>query len=144
MHAIGRFIIAYIIAWIIFDGLGIIASSLFTIRELTAMDVDVPFMLIVQTILHDIVHMTPLFGSIFGIGLLIAFLLAGQVIKLLDFPPIIYSLAGFCAIVIALAALKISFNVMPIAAARHWDGFLVLAFIGALSGLSFAYMRRTG
>ena len=133
----------FIVAWAVLSLLGIIVCTQFVMAALVNMGVEVPFSLRLATTWHDITNMWPLFGTIFGTGFLIAMLIGTMLtrwIKIL--PELIYALAGFAAIATTLWAMKLAFQITPIAAARSLTGIIALCLVGALAG--YIYHRMTG
>ena len=132
-------LLGFLTAFVILNVVGVIISTQFNIGHLLRLGVEVPFSLRLSTTLHDIFSMQPLFGAIFGVGLLIAMIVATLIanwVKIL--PDVVYALAGFAAILVTLMALKAVFQITAIGAAREWDGFLSLCLVGALSGYVYS------
>ena len=132
-------LLGFLTALVILNVVGVIISTQFNIGHLLRLGVEVPFSLRLSTTLHDIVSMQPLFGAIFGVGLLIAMIVATLIanwVKIL--PDVVYAVGGFAAILVTLMALKAAFQITAIGAAREWDGFLSLCLVGALSGYVYS------
>ena len=132
-------LLGFLIALVVLNVVGVIISTQFNIGHLLRLGVEVPFSLRLSTTLHDIVSMQPLFGAIFGVGLLVAMIVATLIanwVKIL--PDMVYGLAGFAAVLVTLMALKAAFQITAIGAAREWDGFLSLCLVGALSGYVYS------
>lgn len=137
-------IIGFICALLVMNIIGVIISTQFNLGHLLALGVDIPFSQRLGTTLHDIVSMQPLFGVIFGTGLLIAMAVGTVIARLVKIlPDLVFALAGFVAIAVTLTALQAAFQITAIGATREWDGFLSLCLTGALSGYvySVATMR---
>ena len=130
---------AFIAALLVLNIIGVIISTQFNIGHLQRLGVDVPFSLRLSTTLHDIVSMQPLFGGIFGIGLLIAMTVATLIAKWVKIlPDLVYTLAGLACMAVTFTALKAAFQITAIGAAREWDGFLSLCLVGGLAGYVYS------
>lgn len=91
----------------------------------------------------DLVGLGPAFGAVIALALLIGFLVAGLVRRVLPWPrPIAYGLGGGAALLTALWLMHLSFEITPIGSARSWAGFLSLGLTGALGGVIFALIAR--
>ena len=140
-------ILRFILAWLAFIIVGITICSQYVIAALNAMGGDVGFALRLQITASDIIGMLPLYGTIFGVSLALAFIAASALIKygpsiFYDQRDIVFSVAGFVAIMTALVSMKALFNLTAIAAVRSWDGFLLQCFAGALSGYIYCRLRE--
>lgn len=132
-------VLGFIVALLVLNIIGVIVSTQFNLSHLLALGIDVPFSVRLTTTLHDIVYMQPLFGVIFGIGLLIAMIVGHFIAKLVKIlPDLVFALAGFAAIGVTLLALKAAFQITAIGATREWEGFLSLCLVGALSGFAYS------
>ena len=132
-------LLGFLVALLVLNIIGVIISTQFNLGHLLRIGVEVPFSLRLSTTLHDIVSMQPLFGSIFGIGLLIAMVVATLIAKWVKIlPDVVFALAGFACVVVTLTALKAAFQITAIGAAREWDGFLSLCLVGALAGYAYS------
>lgn len=132
-------LLGFLAALIVLNLVGIAVQTQFNLGHLLALGIDVPFSLRLSTTGHDLTAMLPLFGSIFGTGLLIAMIVGhyiARIVKIL--PDLVFALAGFAAIAVTLTALKAAFQITAIGAAREWDGFLSLCLVGALAGYVFS------
>ena len=131
--------LGFLAAFIVLNLLGVAVQTQFNIGHLSALGIDVPFSIRLSTTLHDLAVMQPLFGGIFGTGLLIAMIAGHYIARMVKIlPDLVFALAGFAAIFVTLSALKAAFQITAIGAAREWDGFLSLCLVGALSGYVFS------
>lgn len=132
-------LLGFLVAFIVLNLVGVAVQTQFNIGYLLALGIDVPFSTRLSTTLHDLAVMQPLFGGIFGTGLLIAMIVAHYIARLVKIlPDAVYALAGLAAMAVTLSALKAAFQITAIGAAREWDGFLSLCLVGALAGYVFS------
>ena len=132
----------FITAFIVLNVIGATVQTQFNLGHLLALGIDVPFSTRISTTLYDIVSLQPLFGTIFGIGFLIAMIVGHVIAKLVKtLPDLVFALAGFAAMGITLLALKAAYQITAIGAAREWDGFLSLCVVGALAGYAFSVAK---
>lgn len=132
----------FIAAFIVLNVIGATVQTQFNLGHLLALGIDVPFSTRISTTLYDIVSLQPLFGTIFGIGFLIAMIVGHVIAKLVKtLPDLVFALAGFAAMGITLLALKAAYQITAIGAAREWDGFLSLCVVGALAGYAFSVAK---
>lgn len=132
----------FIAAFIVLNVIGATVQTQFNLGHLLALGIDVPFSTRISTTLYDIVSLQPLFGTIFGIGFLIAMIVGHVIAKLVKtLPDLVFALAGFAAMGVTLLALKAAFQITAIGAAREWDGFLSLCVVGALAGYAFSVAK---
>ena len=89
-----------------------------------ALGVDISFATRVSTTLYDIVSMQPLFGSIFGIGFLIAMLVGHLIAKWVKIlPDLVFALAGLASVAVTLWSLTAAFQSPPLARRANGMGF---------------------
>ena len=132
----------FIAAFIVLNVIGATVQTQFNLGHLLALGIDVPFSTRISTTLYDIVSLQPLFGTIFGIGFLIAMIVGHVIAKLVKtLPDLVFALAGFAAMGVTLLALKAAYQITAIGAAREWDGFLSLCVVGALAGYAFSVAK---
>lgn len=135
--------LGFLAGLIVLNIIGVIVSTQFNLGHLLALGVDISFATRVSTTLYDIVSMQPLFGSIFGIGFLIAMLVGHLIAKWVKIlPDLVFALAGLASVTVTLWSLTAAFQITAIGAAREWDGFLSLTLCGALAGYVFSLVRR--
>ena len=132
----------FIAAFIVLNVIGATVQTQFNLGHLLALGIDVPFSTRISTTLYDIVSLQPLFGTIFGIGFLIAMIVGHVIADLVKtLPDLVFALAGFAAMGVTLLALKAAYQITAIGAAREWDGFLSLCVVGALAGYAFSVAK---
>ena len=86
--------LAFLGAFILLNVVGTAVQTQFNLGHLLALGVDVPFSLRLTTTGHDIITMQPLFGSIFGLGFLIAMIVGHFIAALVKIlPDVVYALA---------------------------------------------------
>ncbi len=134
---------AFIIAWFVFIVVGATICTQYVLAELAALGADVDLGLRLQVTAADIIGMQPLYGVIFGTGLLIAMVAAWGVEKWgAPQPHIVFTTAGFVAIAVTLLALKSLLEITAIAATRSTSGFLMQCLVGGLAGYVFIRARE--
>ena len=132
----------FIAAFIVLNVIGATVQTQFNLGHLLALGIDVPFSTRISTTLYDIVSLQPLFGTIFGIGFLIAMIVGHVIAELVKtLPDLVFALAGFAAMGVTLLAFKAAYQITAIGAAREWDGFLSLCVVGALAGYAFSVAK---
>jgi hypothetical protein len=136
--------LGFVIAWLFFTLTGIVVCSQFNMAEITNMGIAISLSERLQTTAQDVVGMAPLFGVIFGLGLLIAMIVASLVAR---FMPLlrtaIFVSAGLIAIAATLKIMKATFAITAIAATRDWDGFLSLCVLGGLAAYVYVKIGKT-
>lgn len=135
----GKHILGFVLTFIFFVIIGIIVSTQFNLAEISSLGLVISLTTRINTTLLDIVGMAPLFGTIFGVGLLIATIVGGQIVRWLPrLRTQIYITASFVSVIVTLLAMKSVFNITAIAATRSADGFIALCLVGAVAGYVFA------
>jgi hypothetical protein len=139
-RAIGAFIAAVLVTLVA-------ASAVHTnvvIAGLTALGVEVPVGLRLQTMWGDLLGLAPAFGAVIALALLFGFLIAAVARRWIKLPrSIAFALAGGAALGTALALMALAYNgITPLASVRGWGGFLLMCAAGALGGLVFAAISR--
>lgn len=131
---------SFIAVLIVLILLGSTASTHFVLQGLTDLGVDIPLSERVSMTLQDIAGIAPLYGAIFGLGLIIAFTVAIFVTRLApSLRWLVYLVAGGAAIAATLSLLAIAFDgIMPISGARTTGGFIAQVVGGAFVGYLFA------
>ena len=140
-------ILRFILAWLAFVIVGIAICAQYVIAALNAMGGEVGFGLRLQITASDIIGMLPLYGTIFGTGLILGLAAAAALVKygapiFYNQRYIVFSTAGFVAIMVTLISLKAAFDITAIAAARSWGGFLLQCLAGALGGYIYCAARE--
>jgi hypothetical protein len=134
----------FVIAWLFFTLTGITVCSQFNMAEISNMGIVISLSERLQTTAQDIMGMAPLFGAIFGLGLLIAMIVASLVARFLPLlQTAIFVGAGLIAIAATLTTMKATFAITAIAATRDWDGFLSLCVLGGLAAYVYNKIART-
>lgn len=116
-------------------------SAQLILGEIISFGVDVSLSDRVSTSVHDFVGLLPFLGTMLAIGLLYGFLIAGLVVKRTrSGRGIWYCLAGALSFLCMITLMKFSFDLTPLAAARHTSGLLLLASCCAVAGALFHYL----
>ena len=131
---------AFVIGWASFVVIGISTASTHVVNSLENMGFDVSFAMRMDILGQDLINMLALYGTIFGVALLLAFLSAALFIRLtrLPLPHVIYGVAGFVGILVAFLAMKAAFGITPIAISRSLSGLLIQSLGGAVAGVLFS------
>jgi|JI9StandDraft_2_1071091.scaffolds.fasta_scaffold163671_2 hypothetical protein len=134
-----RILLAWLISVIITTLIISVIHSLRIQGQLAELGVVLPVGLRLQTIGRDFVGLAPALGAVIAIALAIGFVIAALLRKPLPkLAGIAYPLAGAVAVVVALSAMKYSYDITPIAGARGTFGLPLFALAGALGGWIFA------
>ncbi|MEQ9145863.1 MAG: hypothetical protein RLO08_16060 [Parvibaculaceae bacterium] len=130
----------FLAALIVMIVLGSIASTHFVLQGLSDLGTEITLSDRLSMTLQDIGGIAPLYGAIFGTGLLIAFIVAIFVTRLApSLRWLVYTVAGATAMLVTMIALQVAFDgIMPISGARTTGGFLAQIAVGALAGFTFA------
>ncbi len=136
-------IMAFLIAVLVGTLLATAASSYYVLVGLEQLGVEIPPDERTAMITHDLMGMGPLYGPVIGIGLLIAFLIAGLIAR---FMPAVRSTGFVLAGAVAMAAILYFtgqiFDTVIIAGARSQAGYVAQLASGAIAGLVFALLKR--
>ncbi|MFP4207600.1 MAG: hypothetical protein ACLFSC_03010 [Wenzhouxiangella sp.] len=90
---------------------------------------------------HDLVHFAPMWAAIIALGFLIAFLVAGWLARARpSWRPLLFPLAGLCAVLVALAVMEVMLPVTVVAAARDGLGLGLLGGSGAVGGAVYVWL----
>ena len=136
---VARTIGAFILTLALASLLGVTASSLAVLGELKGLEVEVPWGEGMAMVLHDLVGMGPGYALIMGVGLLIAFVGAGLVARLLrPLRGVVFAVSGAVAVLVALILMRQILGVTIIAGARSTIGVLVQCSIGLIAGWLFS------
>lgn len=124
---------------------GSLVQSLFNIRALRLLGVDVPFSKTLQVILHDLYAFLPLYAFIVAIGFAVAMSAAWLVTLFVRrLQPLIFAAAGASALACAFA---INDWLAPVptffSATRTLSGHLAMILTGALGGFFFAWLSSS-
>ena len=142
-----RPVASFIGVLILFVVLGSAASTHFVLQGLTDLGVAISLSERISMTLQDIIGIGPLYGGIFGTGLLVAFIVAMFVARLApSLRWLVYLVAGATAVTVTLFALQAAFGIVAISGTRSTAGFLTQVAIGAFIGYVFARLtsRKTG
>ncbi len=139
-----RILAAFVIAVLVTSVLAIMSSTMFVLGGLMELGVDIPMSEILGMLLYDLQGMSPLYGPLVGVGLLIAFLAAWGVSALLPngLRGWVYMVAGAVAMVVMIMALEAQFGIAIVAGARSIAGLAVQALCGAVGGGLYGAMTR--
>jgi hypothetical protein len=119
--------------------LGSVAATQFVLAELSRMQIPVPFGLRVETTVHDILGMAPLYCAIVAGAFLVAFPLAAQLPRLLPLPKKTWlMIGGFAALVATLLLIRMLLGGAPVAGARGVFGLAAQGAAGLVGGWLFA------
>lgn len=139
------FLAAALVAYL----LAAILASNSALDRVVELGLPVSFAQRVAATAHDIVGMSTSLLPLVLIGFLIAFLITGLLTR--RWPGVrlvLYALAGAVAVIGIHIALKLSFDITPVAAARTTGGLLMQGLAGAVGGYLFARLtaapRATG
>ena len=92
---------------------------------------------------HDLVHFAPTWGAVMALGLLVAMPVAAWLARRRpNLRTLLFPLAGFVAVWVALLAMEQMVPVTVVAAARDLGGWLLLGLGGALGGAIFIALGR--
>ena len=128
---VGAVLATYVVA-------AVLASNS-AISNVIAMGLPVDFGKRLEVIGHDILGMTTSYLPLIAVAFLLAFLVAGLLVR--NRPTLriaIYVLAGSIAVVCIHVGLKMAFDITPVAAARTTVGLSLQAMAGAFGGYLFA------
>lgn len=137
-----RVILAFLAAVVVTEVVAAAAATQFVIHEIVSLGYEVGLGDRLATTFHDILGMASIYLPIIAVGELIAFGVAALVVRYLlpGWQRVGYPLAGFAALVAAIALMISLFDITPIAAARSNLGILVQGLAGALGGLVFVLL----
>jgi hypothetical protein len=134
MHVL-RWLMAWALAVVVTGALGSVIQTQFNLARIAGLGESVGLSTRLQTTGHDLVHFAPNYLIIVALGLLIALVVAGALVR--RWPRQagwLFPLAGFLAVATALGLMSAMLPVTVIGAARSAVGFLALCLAGALGG----------
>lgn len=103
---------------------------------------EIPPGLALETALRDFTGLLVPLLLVFGLGLLLAFMLAGWLKPRLPLlAPVAWPLAGAVAIAAVLLAMHLQFQMTPLAGARGAGGFVLFCLAGAIGGFVFGWLK---
>lgn len=113
------------------------------LNNIAAMGVPVSIADRTDAVLHDLIGMATIYLPLITVALLVAFLVAGLLIRWFGWPRSpLYALGGFIAIITLHLTLDAALGLVGIAAARTLAGLLLQALGGALGGWLFATLSK--
>jgi hypothetical protein len=138
-----RHLLAWFLAVAVTAVAGTIVQTQFNLAAIAALGAPVPAGARLATTLHDLAGFAPLFAAVTAAGFLIAFLVAGLLLRLLPgYRKLVFALAGATAIAVAIVIMNAMLPVTPVAATRTLVGFAAMAATGAPGGWAFAVLAR--
>lgn len=135
---------AWLLSAIVTATLATILSAQFVIASLADIGADVGMAKRLSMTGADLIKLAPLYFVFLSVGLVIAFLAAGGLYKIVKtLRPIIYTVAGAVAVCVTLLLMeKVFFGVPLIAGARSGFGFFMQMVAGAIGGYLFARLTH--
>ncbi|WP_395341285.1 hypothetical protein PN836_018865 [Ningiella sp. W23] len=116
------------------------------LAKLSAIDIIIPFSERLESTWQDMLGLAPSYGLIVLAALLIAFSIAGLILKYGNLSEkgslYLYTSAGIVAFFVMLIAMQPILNVTLLAGARGVSGLMMQCMAGAISGACFAFFRR--
>jgi hypothetical protein len=94
-----------------------------------------------EWITHDIVGMAPLYATLVGVALLVAFSAAGFVARMTGLRAIVFVVAGAVAMLVLFMTVKAMLGTVGVFGARGTMGLAAQSAVGALAGLLFATFK---
>ena len=143
-----RSVWAYLLALAALIILGTASAAQYALAMIASLRVEIPVGVWIETTLHDVVGMAPLYGVIFGLGLLLGMMGGALASRFLPFSRVvIFGVAGFAAILATYLAMESFFamsgaDITPIGATRFWHGLLVQCLMGGIAGMIYARASR--
>ena len=135
-------IYAFVPAMVILNLLGISLVTSFAMMEIIAIGIDVPNYVWLATISHDLVHLSPIYSIIFGVGLVISLMAADFASRFLPFNRYLIDVtAGIISALTAITLLNNLLGVTLIGASRTITGLLALSACSGLGALTFRFIR---
>lgn len=137
-------VLHFLLALVATAALCCLAASQFNLARLSDLGVSVPFSDRLAVTAHDLINMGPLYGSLIGAALVIAFPVTGLLVRWFSSRrAFLYALAGAVAIAVMLVIMKQAFGITLIAATRTASGFASQVVAGAVGGWLFAYLTKS-
>ncbi|TKB44395.1 hypothetical protein [Thalassotalea mangrovi] len=142
MQFLTRFLPSFLASWLLTFSLASLFHSQYVVNQLVSVGVAVKLSDRLSLTVDDWIGLLPTYGLIIAIALLIAFLIAGWLVKKLEnYGVVLFVVAGIVAFVTALIAIESMMNIHIIAGARGW-GFYMQLLAGASGGYVFAVMSK--
>ncbi len=134
-----RWLLAWLSAVVVTAALGSIVQTQFNLARIAELDGPISIGDRLQVTGFDLVSFAPTFAIIVALALLIAFVVAGALVRWVTKARMpLFMLAGFVAIAAALAIMSAMLPVTAIGATRSLAGFLTLSLCGAVGGWLYA------
>ena len=138
-----KLIYAFVPAMMVLNLLGITLVTIFAMMEIISMGVDVPNNVWLATISHNLVNLSPLYSTIFGVGLIISLIVAALISKFSTLNRYLIDVtAGIISAITALTLMNTLLGVTPIGASRTMTGLLALSACSGLAALTFSVISR--
>ncbi len=135
-----RWLLAWLSAVVVTAVSGSIVQTQFNLARIAELDGPISIGDRLQVTGFDLVSFAPTFAIIVALALLIAFVVAGALVRWISNARMpLFMLAGFVAIAAALAIMSAMLPVTVIGATRSLAGFLTLSLCGAIGG--WLYVR---
>ncbi|TXS94007.1 hypothetical protein FV139_10325 [Parahaliea maris] len=132
---------AYFPALILTYILAVVLATASVMDSLRDMGVAVSATVQVQATWHDLLGMTSTYLVLLAVALLVAFVVAAGVIRLVGGGRLLwYSLAGAVAVLVLHITLQLVLHISPVAAARSAMGLAGQCLAGAVGGWFFALL----
>ncbi len=135
-----RRLLAYLSACFATYALGVLFASQQAMSSLQSLGAPVSVGVRLQVYFHDVLGMSASYLPLIAIGFLIAFVVAGLVVRLLAFGRVpLFIAAGALAVIAIHLLLTLSFEIHPIGSTRTLLGLLLQGVAGLAGG--FVYVR---
>jgi hypothetical protein len=134
-----KLLLAWLAATSLAAAVGSIVQTQFNLAAISAIGAPVPFAVRLQTTLQDLAGFAPTYAAVVAVGLLVAFLVTGRLVR--RWPQrrtSLYTLAGAAAIITAILLMNAALPITGIGATRSLAGLIALGAAGALGGRLFA------
>ena len=134
-----RRVLSWLIAVVVSFVLGSVAMTQVVLSDLASMGVATGMRLRLQTTLGDIVGLSGAYLPLLAVSLLIAFVIAGALFRLVERGrTALYLAAGAAGVGTLLWVLEWVLGLNPLSGARGVSGFLLQVFAGLAGGYVFA------
>ncbi|MFC3094575.1 hypothetical protein DRW07_13200 [Alteromonas sediminis] len=138
MQFLTRYLPPFLFTWILTFTLASVLHSQFVVNELVNVGVKIRLLDRLSLTIDDWVGLLPTYGVIIAIGLLLAFIVVGFIIKKAPEKRfILFLCAGAAAFAVLLSAMQPIMQITIIAGARE-AGFYAQILAGAIGGALFA------
>ena len=138
-----RVILGWLLAVVIAASGGTAVQVHLNASALAELGVAVPLVERAGMLVHDLVHFAPLYAALIAAAFIVAWpVAAGLAWWRPRLRPLVFPLAGFCALATLLVLMELALPITAIAAARTPVGATLLCLAGAVAGV--AYVALTG